>query len=149
MIQLCRVFSFLLSLIALPFSTATADNGNPMWLSGYVWKCTAVSKLICEREGKCHSEQPDPEGFMLDYGHSEVTFGSHVTKIGRHYAQSVAGSPLQAEVKVELADNRVLWLTPVDASRVFSDIWTGALIEPKGGVILSIDSSVWCRPSHG
>ncbi|KXF76379.1 hypothetical protein ATN84_16015 [Paramesorhizobium deserti] len=135
-------------IIPLPLHAATTEAGNPMWPSGYVWECKPASKTVCGRENACRADRPEPEGFLLDYNHSQVTFGPDAVKIRRHYAQTVAGSPLQAEVKVELADNRVLWLTPVDASRVFSNIWTGALIEPKGGVVLSIISSILCSPAQ-
>ncbi|PRD43807.1 hypothetical protein C5748_08010 [Phyllobacterium phragmitis] len=143
-------FIWLLSLpihiIPFPLQAAPGEAGNPMWPSGYVWDCTAVSKTVCERDNKCHAAKPDQKGILLDYNRSQISFGPDAVKIRRHYAQTVTGSPLQAEVKVELADNRVLWLTPVDASRVFSTIWAGALIEPKGGVVLSITSSILCSP---
>lgn len=136
----------LLLVATLPLRAVPAEDNNPMWASGYVWECRPASKTVCEREDKCSTGQPEPGSFLLDYSHSRVVFGPDAVKIRRHYAQTVAGSPLQAEVKVELADNRTLWLTPVDASRVFSNIWAGALIEPKGGVVLSIISSILCSP---
>ncbi|RWD60144.1 MAG: hypothetical protein EOS60_34320, partial [Mesorhizobium sp.] len=55
-------------------------------------------------------------------------------------------SPLQSEVKVELADNRVIWLTAVDASRTYSDAWVGALTELKGGAVLLVSQGVYCTP---
>jgi len=148
MIRWFALLSLPVCLIPLPLRAAPADGGNPMWPSGYVWMCRPVSKTVCERENHCRTDRPDPENVLLDYSHSQITFGLQTVKIRRHYAQTVAGSPLQAEVKVELADNRVLWLTPVDASRVFSDVWAGALIEPKGGVVLSVISSILCSPSQ-
>jgi len=54
---------------------------------------------------------------MLNYDSSEVEFSAGNVRIKRHYQQTVQASPLQQEVKVELAANRVLWLTAVDASR--------------------------------
>jgi hypothetical protein len=53
---------------------------------------------------------------------------------------------LQREVKVELADNRVIWLTAVDASRTYSDAWVGAISELKGGVVLMESQGVYCAP---
>lgn len=137
--------------IAFAAATGTASvkaqSGNPMWTSGYVWTCMATSNIVCERGGKCASSEANIAGFELDYENSRVVFPSGPVKIKRHYIQTVADSPLQAEVKIELTDNRVLWLTPVDASRTYSQIWTGAMIEPKAGVVLTITRSVYCSPS--
>jgi hypothetical protein len=47
---------------------------------------------------------------------------------------------------VELADNRVIWLTAVDASRTYSDAWVGAISELKGGVVLMESQGVYCAP---
>ncbi|CAN7708966.1 hypothetical protein LJR231_005919 [Phyllobacterium sp. LjRoot231] len=124
-----------------------AQSSNPMWASGYLWVCKATSNTVCERGGKCDSIEAATDGFQLDYENSSVVFPTGPVKIKRHYKQTVVDSPLQAEVKIELADNRVLWLTPVDASRTYSQTWTGAMIEPKAGVVLTVTQSVYCSPA--
>lgn len=126
---------------------ASAESGNPMWSSGYQWACKVTSNTVCERGGKCEGIAAFPTDFQLDYENSRVVFPSGSTKIKRHYRQTVFDSPLQSEVKVELIDNRVLWLTPVDASRTYSRTWTGAMIEPKAGVVLAVTQSIYCSPS--
>lgn len=125
---------------------ALAQASNPMWQSGYNWTCEATARTICERDGTCKVDGAGGAKFEIEYESSRVLFPEGTVKIKRHYRQTVNDSPLQAEVKVELADNRVLWLTAVDASRTYSKAWTGAIVEPKGGVVLSFTQGVFCLP---
>lgn len=138
---LMRAFAGLLVL-----SPASAQSANPMWHSGYIWDCQSTSQTVCERGGQCDSTQVKYD-FELNYSDSRVNFSDGPVKIKRHYNQTVADSPLQSEVKVELTDNRVIWLTPVDSSRTYSHTWIGAIIESKAGVVLSITRSVYCSPA--
>ncbi|MCW0001517.1 hypothetical protein OE766_25185 [Pararhizobium sp. YC-54] len=66
--------------------------------------------------------------------------------IKRHYVQTVSGSPISSEVKVELSDNRVLWLSPADDAGTFSDNWVGAILSPKAGVIIQDLRPLACKP---
>ena len=118
---------------------------NPMWPASLKWDCKTAAKIVCERDGSC-SVAEDQNGFVLNYGSNEAEFPASNVRIKRHYQQTVQGSPLQQEVKVELADNRVLWLTAVDASRTYSQAWVGALSELKGGAILMESQGVYCMP---
>lgn len=122
---------------------SSADN--PMWTASLKWNCKTSAKIVCERDGTCKTANSDA-GFMLSYDNNAVEFADGGVRIKRHYQQTVQGSPLQQEVKVELADNRVLWLTAVDASRTYSDAWVGALSELKGGVVLMESEGVYCTP---
>ncbi|WP_159952626.1 hypothetical protein [Rhizobium sp. 18065] len=126
---------------------AQSQSGNPMWTSGYTWECRAVSRMLCERDGKCSAAAIETASVLLDYQKSVVSIAGKTIKIRRHFAQTIAGSPLQAEVKIELEDNTVIWLTAVDASRVYSMAWIGALIEQKSGVVLTETESLACLPS--
>ncbi|HMN13989.1 MAG TPA: hypothetical protein PKD55_16865 [Bellilinea sp.] len=118
---------------------------NPMWPASLKWDCNTATKIVCERDGSCSAAE-DHTGFVLNYGSSEAEFPAGNVRIKRHYQQTVQGSPLQQEVKVELADNRVLWLTAVDASRTYSQAWVGALSELKGGAVLMESEGVYCLP---
>lgn len=117
--------------------------GNPMWPAGLRWYCKTASKIVCERDGSCRTDKGDAP-FVLNYNNNDVEFPEGKVRIKRHYQQTVQGSPLQSEVKVELADNRVIWLTAVDASRTYSDAWVGAISELKGGVVLMESQGVYC-----
>ena len=119
--------------------------GNPMWPAGLRWDCRTSSKIVCERDGSCRTDKGDAP-FVLNYGNNNVEFPDGKVRIKRHYQQTVQGSPLQSEIKVELADNRVIWLTAVDASRTYSDAWVGAISELKGGVVLMESQGVYCIP---
>jgi hypothetical protein len=119
--------------------------GNPMWSAGLRWACKTGSKIVCERDGSCHTAKGDAP-FVLNYDSSDVEFPDGKVRIKRHYQQTVQGSPLQSEVKVELADNRVIWLTAVDASRNYSEAWVGAISELKGGVVLMESQGIYCAP---
>ena len=118
---------------------------NPMWPAGLRWDCRTGSKIVCERDGSCRTDKGDA-AFVLNYDNNDVEFPDGKVRIKRHYQQTVQGSPLQSEVKVELADNRVIWLTAVDASRTYSDAWVGAISELKGGVVLMESQSIYCMP---
>jgi hypothetical protein len=119
--------------------------GNPMWPAGLRWDCKTVSKIVCERDGSCRTDTGDAP-FVLNYDNNEVEFPDSKVQINRHYQQTVQGSPLQSEVKVELADNRVIWLTAVDASRTYSNAWVGAISQLKGGVVLMESQGIYCTP---
>ncbi|MER8757956.1 hypothetical protein NKH69_20090 [Mesorhizobium sp. M0976] len=118
---------------------------NPMWPASLKWDCKTAAKILCERDGGC-SVTEDRSDFVLNYGSNEAEFPTGNVRIKRHYQQTVQASPLQQEVKVELADNHVLWLTAVDASRTYSEAWVGALSELKGGVVLMESEGVYCMP---
>ena len=126
-------------------SDKTRSAGNPMWPAGLRWDCRTASKIVCERNGSCRTDKGD-DPFVLSYDDNDVAFPSGKVRIKRHYQQTVQGSPLQKEVKVELADNRVIWLTAVDASRTYSDTWVGAISELKGGVVLMESQGIYCAP---
>ncbi|TIV75353.1 MAG: hypothetical protein E5V79_01370, partial [Mesorhizobium sp.] len=120
-------------------------GSNPMWPSGLRWDCATAAKIVCERDGSCKAVKGDAP-FLLNYDSNNIEFASGNVRIKRHYQQTVQASPLQSEVKVELADNRVIWLTAVDASRTYSDAWVGALTELKGGAVLLVSQGVYCTP---
>ncbi|MER9868878.1 hypothetical protein NKJ35_17110 [Mesorhizobium sp. M0136] len=122
---------------------SSADN--PMWPASLKWDCKTAAKIVCERDGSCTVAE-DHTRFVLNYGSNEAEFPASNVRIKRHYQQTVQASPLQQEVKVELADNRVLWLTAVDASRTYSEAWVGAMSELKGGAVLMESEGVYCMP---
>lgn len=121
------------------------SGGNPMWPAGLRWGCKTASKIVCERDGSCRTDKVDAP-FVLNYDNNDVEFPDGKVRIKRHYQQTVERSPLQSEVKVELADNRVIWLTAVDASGTYSNAWVGAISELKGGVVLMVSQGVYCTP---
>jgi hypothetical protein len=137
------------ALAAASASAATAQDtklvNNPMWPAGLRWDCSTVSKIVCERDGSCRAVE-ESALFVLNYENNVVESSTGNIRIKRHYQQTVKGSPLQQEVKIELADNRVLWLTAVDASRTYSDAWVGALSVLKGGVVLMESQGLYCTP---
>ncbi|ESZ08434.1 hypothetical protein [Mesorhizobium sp. L48C026A00] len=116
-----------------------------MWPASLKWDCKTAAKIVCERDGSCTVAE-DHTGFMLNYGSNEAEFPASNVRIKRHYQQTVQASPLQQEVKVELADNRVLWLTAVDASGTYSEAWVGAMSELKGGAVLMESEGIYCMP---
>lgn len=122
-----------------------AGSSNPMWTAGYKWKCETTARITCERDGSCKTEARTGS-FIVDYENNRFEFDGQPVRIKRHYQQRIANSPLQGEVKVELNDNRVLWLTAVDGSYTYSSAWVGALIEPKGGVVLMTNDNAYCVP---
>ncbi|WP_245456386.1 hypothetical protein [Mesorhizobium sp. M2A.F.Ca.ET.043.05.1.1] len=130
---------------AAPGDQSKGTGSNPMWPSGLRWDCATAAKIVCERDGSCKAVKGDAP-FLLNYDSNNIEFASGNVRIKRHYQQTVQASPLQSEVKVELADNRVIWLTAVDASRTYSDAWVGALTELKGGAVLLVSQGVYCTP---
>ena len=133
-----------LATMLAPVAASAADN--PMWRSGLAWSCDFASVMTCERSRDCVT-RPVSGAIRLDYRENEVVDpGGTVRPIKRHYVQAVAGSPIPTEVKVELTDNEVLWLSPVDGAGTFSDIWVGALLSPRPGVILQELRPLACRP---
>ncbi|MER9858606.1 MULTISPECIES: hypothetical protein [unclassified Mesorhizobium] len=147
--------SLILSIAVLNTAAMLAADGqsdrprssvdNPMWPASLKWDCKTAAKIVCERDGSC-SVAEDHAGFLLNYRSNEAEFPAGNVRIKRHYQQTVQASPLQQEVKVELADKRVLWLTAVDASRTYSEAWVGALSELKGGAVLMESEGVYCMP---
>ncbi len=127
-------------------STAAVAADNPMWKTDLKWTCRFTSVVVCERSLDCVAERK--EGLIkLDYPENLVTDeagSSHSIK--RHYVQTVAGSPISDEVKVELSNNDVLWLTPVDGAATFSNNWIGAIVSPKAGVVVQELRPLACSP---
>ncbi|OCJ02507.1 hypothetical protein A6U85_30555 [Agrobacterium sp. 13-626] len=49
----------------------------------------------------------------LRYGDNNViSIDGNAVKMRRHYVQTVTGSTIAAEVKIELENNETIWLTP-------------------------------------
>lgn len=118
------------SMLFLATTTARAAD-NPMWRDGLSWSCRFSSTIRCERIADCASS-PEEGTFRLDYSENQVIDQKGtVTQIKRHYTQSVAGSPIGSEVKVELETNEAIWLSLADGAGVFSDNWIGAMLSPK------------------
>ena len=136
----------LISALLLAASTSWAAD-NPMWRSGFTWSCTFSSALRCERAADCTAAAE--EGVIrLDYRENRLTdFQGTVHPIKRHYVQSVPGSPIGSEVKIELDTNEVIWLSAADGAGVFSDNWIGAMLSPKAGVIVQELRPLICMPA--
>ncbi|WP_037408958.1 hypothetical protein [Hoeflea sp. EC-HK425] len=125
-------------------SSNAADN--PMWRSGLIWRCTFASVVQCERSTDCTASSQTGE-VSIEYGDNRVVDQTgKQSPIKRHYVQTVAGSPIGSEVKIELATNEVIWLSPADAAGTFSDKWIGAMLSPKAGVILEELRPLICSP---
>lgn len=137
-----RLLAIVLLLAAGPSNAAD----NPMWRSGLAWKCTFSSVIQCERSTDCTSYNRTGE-VSIEYGDNRVVdqVGKQFS-IKRHYVQTVAGSPIGSEVKIELATNEVIWLSPADAAGTFSDNWIGAMLSPKAGVIVDELRPLICSP---
>lgn len=138
------------SLIAIMlFATTPAiPADNPMWRSSLRWTCAFSSVIRCERSTDCNSH-PDNGAIELDYRENRLIDRSgrnHPVK--RHYVQTVAGSPLGSEVKIELMTNEVIWLLAADGGGIFSDNWTGAMVSPGVGVIVQELRPLICAPAH-
>lgn len=119
-----------------------------MWTAGLAWSCHFSSVLQCERLTDCVSKN-EAGDVKLDYQENRVIDQMGTARqIKRHYAQSVAGSPISKEVKVELDSNDVLWLSPADAAGTFSDNWIGAMLSPKAGVVVQELRPLICRPQR-
>ena len=136
----------LLAMILFLAAGPSTAADNPMWLSGLVWRCAFASVIQCERSRDCASNNQAGQ-LSIEYGDNRVVdqAGKQVS-IKRHYVQTVAGSPIGSEVKIELATNEVIWLSPADAAGTFSDNWIGAVLSPKAGVILEELRPLICSP---
>lgn len=132
-------------LVALSSACLAAEN--PMWKSGYDWTCTQGGALTCERGDSCTFGTALAAKIQILFEHSEVNIGAEVFTISRHYSQRIEGSPLTDEVKIELSGNSVIWLSPVDAGGIWSKIWTGMIVEPKRGAVLSVSRPLYCAPT--
>lgn len=128
--------------------TAGAANAadNPMWETALVWSCHYASAIQCERSLDC-APVAARGSLELDYSENRVVDETGtVHRIKRHYVQTVAGSPIADEVKVELVNNQVLWLSPADGAGTFSDNWVGAILSPKAGVVIQDLRPLACKP---
>jgi hypothetical protein len=127
-------------------SLQSVSDENPMWVSGYEWACVQGDALICERGDTC-AFSPRPErSIKILFNANSVRIGGNTFKIKRHYSQRIDRSPLADEVKIELDGNSIIWLSPVDAGRSFSTVWSGMIVEIKHGVELSVSHALFCRP---
>lgn len=134
-----------LSLLAALSAKCLADD-NPMWKSGYDWTCTQGGALTCERGDSCTFGATPATRIQILFERSEVKIGTEVFRISRHYSQRIEGSPLTDEVKIELSGNSVIWLSPADVGGIWSKIWTGMIVEPKRGTVLSVSRPLYCAP---
>lgn len=134
-----------LSLLAALSAACLADE-NPMWKSGYGWTCTQGGALTCERGDICSFDAAPAALVEIMFENSEVRIGVESLRINRHYSQRIDGSPLADEVKIELAGNSVIWLSPTDAGGTWSKIWSGMIVEPKSGAVLSVSRPLYCAP---
>lgn len=117
-----------------------------MWRNGLVWKCAFASVIQCARSTDCASSNQTGE-FLIEYGDNQIVDQTGKrSPIKRHYVQTVAGSPIASEVKIELTTNEVIWLSPADAAGTFSDNWIGAMLSPKAGVIVEELRPLICAP---
>lgn len=137
----------LIAVLLLATTTANATD-NPMWRSGLQWTCTFSSAIRCERSTDCNSH-PDEGTIELNYqDNSLVDHAGRSHPIKRHYVQTVAGSPIGSEVKIELTTNEVIWLSAADGGGTFSDNWTGAMVSPGVGVIVQELRPLICTPGN-
>ncbi|WLS11932.1 hypothetical protein Q9314_28300 (plasmid) [Shinella sumterensis] len=135
----------LISALLLTAPSAWAAD-NPMWRSGFTWSCTFSSVIRCERSTDCVSSGQGGK-IQIAYRENQVVDPEGKTQsIRRHYVQTVAGSPIGSEVKIELDTNEVIWLSPADAAGTFSDNWIGVLSSPKSGVTLQELRPLICTP---
>lgn len=136
----------LISALLLTASTASAAD-NPMWRTSLTWSCAFTSVIRCERSTDCASSG---EAGRIEVAYREsllVDPEGNPHPIKRHYVQTVAGSPIGSEVKIELDTNEVIWLSPADAAGTFSDNWIGAMLSPKAGVIVQELRPLICSPA--
>lgn len=135
----------LISALLLTASAAWAAD-NPMWRSGFTWSCTFSTVIRCERATDCASSG-EAGTIAVAYRENQlVNAEGKAHSIKRHYVQTVAGSPIGSEVKIELDTNEVIWLSPADAAGTFSDNWIGAMLSPKAGVIVQELRPLICKP---
>lgn len=138
--------SFAASVFLMIVSAAHAGE-NPMWPTSLNWTCAFSSVIRCERSVDCEMVAEEGE-LALDYRENSLRDEKgEVHPIKRHYAQTIAGSPLGSEVKIELDTNEVIWLSPADGAGVFSDNWIGAILSPKTGVIVQELRPLVCKPT--
>ncbi len=147
MAKLLSHVSLVCSLLAT-FVTMSTANNNPMWRSGYDWVCIQGGSMICERGDVCTFGSAPTLPVRILFENSVVEIGNQKIGIKRHYSQQIDGSPLTDEVHIELSNNSVIWLTPSDASRTWSDIWSGMYVEPKRGAVLSVSHPLFCSPKR-
>jgi hypothetical protein len=144
------IFSFVrlasIPLILTASSRLCLANENPMWRFGFEWSCVHGAALTCERDKNCFFGSIQSQAIDIFYRENVVSIGAKKIRIKRHYSQKIDGSPLIEEAKIELADNSVIWLSPVDASGTYSNFWTGVIVTPKNGVQLSVSLHLFCRP---
>lgn len=134
------------ALILTAVSANSADN--PMWKAGLVWSCQVSSVIECERSRDC-TAKATPGAIELDYRENHVIDQAGIRRwIKRHYVQTVSGSPISSEVKVELETNEVLWLSPVDGAGTFSVNWVGVMLSPKTGVVIEELRPLVCKPEQ-
>jgi hypothetical protein len=133
-------------LILTGSSTICLATENPMWRFGYEWTCAHGAALTCERDKKCFFGSISSQVIDILYKENLVARGAERIRIKRHYSQKIEGSPLIEEAKIELVDNSVIWLSPVDASGTYSNFWTGVVVTPKNGVQLSVSLPLFCKP---
>jgi hypothetical protein len=137
--------SFAVSVFLVIASAAHAGE-NPMWATSLTWTCVFSSVIRCERSVDCGTVAEEGE-LALDYRENRLTDRKGAAHpIKRHYVQTVAGSPIGSEVKIELDTNEVIWLSPADGAGVFSDNWIGAMLAPKTGVIVQELRQLICKP---
>ena len=137
---------YLLASGLLAIATAAYAGENPMWPTSLARTCRFSSVIRCERSVDCAAVAEEGE-LALDYRENRLTDQKGaVHPIKRHYVQTVVGSPIGSEVKIELETNDVIWLSPADGAGVFSDNWIGVLLSPKAGVIVQELRPLVCRP---
>ncbi|WP_156397578.1 hypothetical protein [Rhizobium sp. Root1204] len=136
----------LIAVLLLATTTANAAD-NPMWRSGLEWTCAFSSVIRCERSTDC-SSHPDNGTIKLDYRENNlIDLAGRSHPIKRHYVQTVTGSPIGSEVKIELTTNEVIWLSAADGGGTFSDNWRGAMVSPRVGVIVQELRPLICAPA--
>ncbi|MCY1381174.1 hypothetical protein D9M69_690500 [compost metagenome] len=117
-----------------------------MWRSGLTWTCAFTLVIGCERSIDCASSG-EAGVVEVDFRENRLTDqAGNAHPIKRHYVQTVTGSPIGSEVKIELATNEVIWLSSADAAGTFSNNWIGAMLSPKAGVIMQELRPLICKP---
>lgn len=141
-----QALRYILGFAVAAWAGSAAAAENPMWRTGLVWSCRYETALQCERSRDC-APIALSGSLTLDYAENHVVDDTGISRpIKRHYVQTVSGSPIASEVKVELADARVLWLSPADDAGTFSDNWVGAILSPKAGVVIQDLRPLACKP---
>jgi hypothetical protein len=135
----------LISALLFTASSAWAAD-NPMWRSGFTWACSFSSVIRCERSTDCATSEEKGTILVAFRENRLIDQMGEPRSIKRHYVQTVAGSPIGNEVKIELGTNEVIWLSPADAAGTFSDDWVGAMLSPKAGMIMQELRPLICKP---